>query len=176
MTWTVPVDEFPIPSENERLLYSAGHSIRHGSASIVSVATYNAAASYTEHVTPIVVNIGDASVEGTVQFRVFWQFNITAAGTCTSLTPRTYLGIYGASGNTGSIGSNVEIAGHTAHTGSPIATGWQSRDSGWVNVTALVTNLSTYGLVVAAPVFRLDTVGGNPTIARMSHSIFARVA
>lgn len=177
MAWTTPAAGGIITSANSLILYSMSEA-RVGSASNSSIGTYGAATAYTEHNTPLVAFIDDLNDNGTVQLRFITMANVTALGACTSLTLRQYLNILGSAGATGSAGTNVEAYAHTALTtgGGTLTVAWKFWDSGWVNVASLVTNMSTYGLTIANPVYRFDTVGGNPTIGRTATTVFVRVA
>jgi hypothetical protein len=178
MTWTVPVDGALIPAENEKLLFLAQLTHRHGSASITAVATYNAVATYTEHVAPLLLDqpTMESADGGDAQIRIVSQFNLTALGACTSLTLRHFLGVLMAPNNSGVVGANVELKAQPALTGGTLTTGWKTYDSGWLSCgSGLVTDISAYGVTIGSPVHRFDTVGGNPTIGRCAVAILGRI-
>lgn len=175
MAWTTPAPGAVIPSTNEKILYDATNSITQGVATDSSVATYNAVASFTERNSPVVCDITTANDNGTVQLRVYTQYNLTAIGACTSLTLTAYLGVL-MSATTGSIGSNVSLISATALTGGTLTTGWKTYDSGWRDISALATDLTAYGHLVGTPVYRFDTVGGNPTIGRIGMTVQMRIS
>lgn len=176
--WVPAVDGNPIPAGNENLLFLAQLTHRHGSASIAAVATYNAVATYTEHVAPLLLDqpTMESADGGDAQIRIVSQFNLTAIGACTSLTLRHYLGVLMAPNNSGVVGSNVELKAQTALTGGTLTTGWKTYDSGWLSAGAsLVTDISGYGVTLGNPVHRFDAVGGNPTIGRAGVVILGRI-
>ena len=178
MSWTNPVDGALIPAENEKLLFLAQLTHRHGSASITAIATYNAAASYTENVCPLLLDqpTMESADGGDAQIRIVSQFNLTAIGACTSLTFRHFLGIQMAPNQSGVLGTNVELKAQPALTGGTLTTGVKTYDSGWLSCgSGLVTNISGYGVTLGVPVHRFDAVGGNPTIARCAVAILGRI-
>ncbi len=175
MTWTTPTDGFPIPSQNERLLYSQLSGVGVGGAYKANTFTHNAAAQEFDGANRVILDVATLDDEGTPQIRLVQTVQITALNGCTSFRPRAQALVEAASGATGTVTTTIDLSVPTALTGGTLTTGFKSFDSGWIALSA-IGSLSTSGFVVLKPRFQLDSVTANPTLFHLTSQAFLKVA